>query len=89
MADCRDAQGHSTWAPLLTKRIACPVRHAGRHSARIVEDDEITEQEWYELDSRFQAKYAVNTGSPYWCLEPTKVLAWNGGLLDTMTRWSF
>lgn len=57
--------------------------------ARIVQDDDITEQEWDDLDSRFQAKYAVDSGSPYWCLEPVKVLAWNGGLLDTMTRWSF
>lgn len=57
--------------------------------ARMLEDNDITKAEWSELDARFQAKYEVEQGSPYWCLEPTKIIAWNGGKLDTMTRWIF
>lgn len=57
--------------------------------ARIIEDDELTEQEWNELDSTYQTKYNVEEGSPYWFVEPQKVLAWNGGNLHTMTRWIF
>ncbi|WP_350277925.1 pyridoxamine 5'-phosphate oxidase family protein [Kribbella sp. HUAS MG21] len=57
--------------------------------ARVIQDDELTGQEWAELDGRFQTKYRTGTGSPYWCIEPTKVIAWDGGLLDTMTRWIF
>lgn len=34
-------------------------------------------------------KYNVDKGSPYWYVQPTKVIAWNGGALDTMTRWIF
>ncbi|WP_161606087.1 pyridoxamine 5'-phosphate oxidase family protein [Microlunatus speluncae] len=56
--------------------------------ARIIEDDDLTDQEWDDLDGRFQQKYATDSGSPYWCLEPTKVIAWDGGLLDTMTCWT-
>ena len=41
------------------------------------------------LDSAYQTKYGVDEGSPYWYIEPTKVLAWNGGNLHTMTRWIF
>lgn len=57
--------------------------------ARIIEDDDLTDQEWTDLDARFRSKYRTDSGSPYWCIEPTKVVAWNGGLLDTMTRWLF
>ncbi|GAB3768851.1 pyridoxamine 5'-phosphate oxidase family protein [Microlunatus parietis] len=57
--------------------------------ARVIEDDDLTDAEWAELDGRFQAKYGVTEGSPYWQLEPTTVIAWNGGKLDTMTRWRF
>lgn len=57
--------------------------------ARIIEDDELTEQEWARLDSVYQTKYNVTEGSPYWFVEPSKVLAWNGGNLHTMTRWIF
>lgn len=58
-------------------------------TARIIEDDELDEQEWHQLDSTYQKKYNVPEGSPYWFVEPRKVLAWNGGNLQTMTRWIF
>lgn len=57
--------------------------------ARIVEDDDLSDAEWAVLDEAFQAKYDVDKGSPYWCIEPTKVVAWDGGGLETMTRWLF
>lgn len=57
--------------------------------ARIIEDDELSEEAWKVLDSAYQAKYDVQEGSPYWFVEPSKVLAWNGGNLHTMTRWIF
>lgn len=58
-------------------------------NARIIEDDELSEEEWEQLDSTYQRKYNVQEGSPYWFVEPTKILAWNGGNLHTMTRWIF
>ncbi len=58
-------------------------------SARIIQDDELTEREWLDLDTTFQNKYQVPQGSPYWCVEPKKVLAWDGEDLQTMTRWVF
>jgi general stress protein 26 len=58
-------------------------------SAHIIEDDAIDEEEWNRLDTTFQSKYHVEKGSPYWYVEPKKVLAWNGGGLQTMTRWLF
>ena len=57
--------------------------------ARMIEDDELNEQEWHQLDRAYQQKYGVDEGSPYWYVEPTKVLAWDGGDLHTMTRWLF
>jgi len=56
---------------------------------RILQDDDLTEAEWSELDTAFRAKYHVDQGSPYLCLEPSKIIAWDGGQLDTMTRWIF
>lgn len=58
-------------------------------TAHIIEDDDIDEQAWHQLDSTFQTKYQVTEGSPYWYVQPQKVLAWNGGKLYTMTRWIF
>ncbi|HRW04921.1 MAG TPA: pyridoxamine 5'-phosphate oxidase family protein [Caldilineaceae bacterium] len=58
-------------------------------NAYIIEDEEIDENEWRRLDTQFQTKYQVAQGSPYWYVQPTKVLAWNGGDLQTMTRWIF
>ena len=43
--------------------------------ARIIEDDDLDENEWKDLDTLFQTKYGLEQGSPYWCVEPTKVLA--------------
>lgn len=57
--------------------------------AVIMEDDELSDVEWTDLDTRYQQKYNVQEGSPYWVVHPTKVLAWNGGDLKTMTRWIF
>ncbi len=57
--------------------------------ARTIEDDEIDAQAWERLDSAFQAKYQVAEGSPYWVVEPRKVLAWDGEELHNMTRWVF
>ena len=57
--------------------------------ARITEDDELDEQAWQTLDTAFQSKYQVEEGSPYWTVHPTKVLAWDGADLQTMTRWLF
>lgn len=91
-----DGRPETAWARNLVRDPRClanpphPTRVVtleGR--ARIIEDDELTEAEWADLDGRFQAKYDVAEGSPYWCLEPTTVIAWNGGKLDTMTRWRF
>jgi general stress protein 26 len=58
-------------------------------TAHIIEDDAIDSTEWERLDTRFQSKYQVEKGSPYWYVEPRKVLAWDGGGLQTMTRWLF
>jgi general stress protein 26 len=58
-------------------------------SAHIIEDDDIDSTEWDRLDTRFQSKYKVDKGSPYWYVQPTKVLAWDGAALETMTRWIF
>lgn len=58
-------------------------------NAYFIDDDEFTEEEWLRLDTQFQSKYNVTEGSPYWYVQPTKVLAWNGGKLHTMTRWIF
>lgn len=57
--------------------------------ASIIDDADLSTEEWQALDTRFQTKYDVDKGSPYWWVEPTKVLAWNGGGLDTTTRWIF
>jgi hypothetical protein len=57
--------------------------------AHIIEDNEIDSDEWNRLDTQFQSKYQVDKGSPYWYVQPRKVLAWNGGGLQTMTRWVF
>jgi general stress protein 26 len=58
-------------------------------TAHIIEDDEIDSAEWDKLDTLFQSKYQVDKGSPYWYVQPSKVLAWDGGDLQTMTRWIF
>ena len=57
--------------------------------AHIIEDDDIDSDEWNRLDSAFQSKYQLDKGSPYWYIEPRKMLAWDGGGLQTMTRWLF
>ena len=57
--------------------------------ASIIEDTAIDDDEWKRLDTAFQSKYQVDKGSPYWYVQPHKVLAWNGGGLQTMTRWRF
>lgn len=57
--------------------------------ARIIDNHDIDDDEWRIPDTQFQNKYNVDKGSPYWYVQPTKVIAWNGGALDTMTRWIF
>lgn len=57
--------------------------------ARIVEDDEIDAATWAELDTSFQTKYKIKHGSPYWCVHPKKVIAWDTPNLAHMTRWLF
>lgn len=57
--------------------------------AAFLEDDELTPAEWAVLDGIYQQKYNVQEGSPYWYVQPSKVLAWNGADLHTMTRWLF
>jgi hypothetical protein len=57
--------------------------------ARTLEDGELDEGEWLELDTQYQDKYGVTDGSPYWYVQPTKVIAWDGETLETMTRWIF
>lgn len=57
--------------------------------AHIIEDDEIDSEAWHRLDTTFQSKYQVTQGSPYWYVQPKKVLAWDGEDLHTMTRWLF
>jgi general stress protein 26 len=91
-----DGSPHIGWARNLKRdpRIAVHLPDAqqvvvieGR--AYIIEDDELDSTEWAQIDTRFQAKYKVEKGSPYWYVQPTKVLAWDGGGLETMTRWIF
>jgi hypothetical protein len=55
----------------------------------VIGDNDLTSDEWHMLDSEFQTKYAVATGSPYMYVRPSKVMAWNGGDLQTMTLWVF
>ena len=56
---------------------------------QIIEDDELDEAGWQQLDTAYQTKYAVKQGSPYIVVHPSKVLAWDTEGLDTMTRWIF
>ena len=58
-------------------------------TAHIIEDNDISADEWGTIDALFQTKYHVDKGSPYWYVRPQKVLAWDGGGLQTMTRWVF
>lgn len=58
-------------------------------TAHIIHDDDIDNDEWNRIDTTFQSKYQVDKGSPYWYVEPQKVVAWDGGGLQTMTRWLF
>jgi general stress protein 26 len=58
-------------------------------TVHIIEDDELDEAEWLRLDSAYQTKYAVQQGSPYIVVYPTKILAWDSEGLETMTRWLF
>jgi general stress protein 26 len=58
-------------------------------TAHIIADNDIDAAEWTRLDTLFQSKYHVDKGSPYWYVAPKKVLAWDGGGLQTMTRWLF
>lgn len=57
--------------------------------ARIIEDDELDADGWSQLDTAFQTKYQVQQGSPFRYVQPQKVLAWDGGDLQNMTRWLF
>jgi len=57
--------------------------------AMTLEDNELSAEEWAVLDGLYQKKYAVKEGSPYWYVQPSKVIAWNGAGLQTMTRWIF
>jgi len=54
--------------------------------ARTLADDELTTAEWAELDGAYRAKYGMD-GPPHWVVEPALVLAWDGIMLGTMTRW--
>ena len=56
---------------------------------QFIEDDELDEAGWQQLDSAYQTKYTVEQGSPYIVVHPSKVLAWDTEGLDTMTRWIF
>jgi hypothetical protein len=56
-------------------------------SATTLEDDELSSEEWALLDGIYQKKYGVKEGSPYWYVQPSKVLAWKD--MQTMTRWIF
>lgn len=58
-------------------------------TAHTIEDDEIDAAAWHLLDTTYQTKYQVTQGSPYWYVQPQKVLAWDGETLHTMTRWLF
>jgi hypothetical protein len=57
--------------------------------ARMIGDNDLTSDEWERLDSAYRAKYNVKEGSPYWMVQPQKVLAWDGEALGNMTRWIF
>jgi hypothetical protein len=57
--------------------------------AHIIRDDEIDDDTWNVLDSKFQNKYRVERGSPYIYVKPKRILARNGEDLTTMTRWVF
>ncbi|MFN8483768.1 MAG: pyridoxamine 5'-phosphate oxidase family protein [Anaerolineae bacterium] len=84
------------WARYLTRNPQAVVHLADGEKvimlegvARIIGDDDIDADGWRRLDTTFQAKYGVEEGSPYWCVEPRKVLAWDGEQLHNMTRWMF
>ena len=58
--------------------------------AQTLGDDEFTESEWALLDGHYQKKYGkynLEAGSPYWYVQPSKVIAWKD--MQTMTRWIF
>jgi general stress protein 26 len=57
--------------------------------ARMLGDNDLTDDEWSTLDSTYRHKYSVDEGSPFRYVEPTKVLAWDGDDLQNMTRWIF
>ena len=56
---------------------------------QIIEDDDLSEAEWQQLDTAYQTKYATEEGSPYIVVHPDKIMAWDNAGLDTMTRWVF
>ncbi|MFX0090991.1 MAG: pyridoxamine 5'-phosphate oxidase family protein [Candidatus Hodarchaeota archaeon] len=51
--------------------------------------DALDDETWDLLDSDYKAKYQQFHGSPYICVEPRKVLAWDSEILDRMTKWTF
>lgn len=58
-------------------------------TAHIIQDGELDQNTWNILDTTFQSKYQVDHGSPYIYVQPKRVLAWDGEILSTMTRWVF
>jgi general stress protein 26 len=91
-----DGSPHTGWAQNLRKNPQIVVHLPSAEQVVVIEgsattydDDALSEEEWAILDGKYRTKYSVAKGSPYWYVEPRKILAWNGGDLKAMTRWLF
>lgn len=57
--------------------------------AEFLGDEAIDQSTWKTIDTMYQNKYRVQTGSPWIVIHPRKVLAWDNPNLKTMTCWIF
>lgn len=57
--------------------------------AQFLEDHDLDHATWETIDTMYQTKYKVLTGSPWIVVHPRKVLAWDNPNLKTMTCWIF
>lgn len=91
-----DGSPQTAWARHLMRNPRIAVHLPSGDQVVIIEgqafmlgDGELDAEGWQTIDTVYQTKYAVLEGSPYWYVQPHKVLAWNGADLRTMTRWVF
>lgn len=57
--------------------------------AVIIDDNDLTKEEWDVLDQTYVKKYDQLVGSPYIYIEPNKILVWDTSTFEHMTIWNF